>query len=269
VWRLTHWLGPARQDNVWFSEHNLLRSLGDSLESRTAEAIDSNRGSVDGQTSAKSDVAGQVNRIGGGLEDIAEDNVPEGARIHSAPVQRSARCNNPEFGGREILQSSAEATEPRANPWQKDYCRIGAAHVAGPEVVEISLDIELEICPLADQETTGYAVPPPRFDLAFTGGTPRMRLAGSTPGAEVDGPVGWKWSAASPAMRGIGFRVRWRCLFTIRSFFSGGRARWCEREIRPQVERLCQWAGLQTNDGIFVEMEDGEVGADAPELGGK
>jgi hypothetical protein len=94
----------------------LLRSLSDSLEPRTAQAIDCHSGSVDGQAGAKSNVTGQVDRVGGGLEDIAEDDVPEGTRIHSASVQRSARCNDPEIGGRQILQSSTKATEPRANP---------------------------------------------------------------------------------------------------------------------------------------------------------
>lgn len=165
--------------------------MRDGLEPRTAQAIDGNSGSVDGQPGAKTDVSSQVDRVGGGLEDIAEDYVPERLGIHSASVQRSACCNRPEIGGREILQSSAEAAEAGANPRQKDYCRLGAAHVAGLEDVEISLDIELEICPLADQETTGYAVSPAGLDLAFTGRTARMRLADTTLGAEIDGAVSW------------------------------------------------------------------------------
>jgi len=44
--------------------------------------------------------------------------------------------------------------------------------------MKISLDIEPEICLLADQETTGYTVSAAGLDRAFTGRKARMHLAG-------------------------------------------------------------------------------------------
>jgi len=74
-------------------------------------------------------------------------------------------------------------------------------------------------------------------------------------------------------MPGIDLLVRRSCFLSrrqcVRPRFTAPLPWWRECEILLQVERFCQWRGFQTDDGILVDMEDSQVGINAPELGRK
>ena len=77
---LAHRLGPAGEHQLGAAEHDLLCALRDRLEAGAAEAVHGQRGRLDRQPRLEADVAGEVDRVGGGLLDVAEDDVGRSPR---------------------------------------------------------------------------------------------------------------------------------------------------------------------------------------------
>jgi hypothetical protein len=77
VGRLGHVLGAAHEHGLGLAEEELLGAVDDGLKARAAEAVDGERGHGDGQPALEAHVARAVDRVGGGLLDVAEDHVAE------------------------------------------------------------------------------------------------------------------------------------------------------------------------------------------------
>ncbi len=73
-----------------------------------------------GRPGAEADVAGEVDGVGGGLEDVAEDDVVDGGRLDAGPGQRGAGRDGAEVGGGEVLEGAAEGAEAGAHAGEED-----------------------------------------------------------------------------------------------------------------------------------------------------
>jgi hypothetical protein len=120
---------PAR---AGFAKHDLLRCLGNRLEARAAETVDGDRWGLDRRAGPEPDVAGEVDGVSRGLENVAEDDVIHGLGFHAAPAQRALRGNHAQVGSGEVFQGSAETAKAGARAGQKDDFagRGGSAHAA-------------------------------------------------------------------------------------------------------------------------------------------
>ena len=61
-------------------------------------------GHFDGHARLERDVPGAVDRVGAGMQDVAEDDVIDHLRLHAGPLHRRARRNRAEIDRRDVLQ---------------------------------------------------------------------------------------------------------------------------------------------------------------------
>ena len=120
VGRLAHRLGAAGQHHLRLAEHDLLGGLGHRLESGPAEPVDRHRRGLDREAGAEADMAREVDGVGRGLEDVAEDHVIDRGGLYAAPGQRPLGGDGAEVGGGEILEGAAEGAEPGADAGEED-----------------------------------------------------------------------------------------------------------------------------------------------------
>jgi hypothetical protein len=129
--------GPDYQ--IGFTKNDLLCALGDSLEARAAEPVDGHRGRFDRRSRSEPDVAGEVNRISGGLEHVTKHHVVHLIGANAASGERSLCRDRTQFGCREILESSPKCPKAGASTGQEDnvggWCR--GAH-RGPREGELN-----------------------------------------------------------------------------------------------------------------------------------
>ena len=77
--------------------------LHDRLEAGAAEPVDRERGRLDRATGAEPDVAREVDRVGRGLHDVAEDDVTDVAGSEARPLDRAVPATTPRSEGLESL----------------------------------------------------------------------------------------------------------------------------------------------------------------------
>jgi len=91
VRRLAHRFGAAGEYGIGIAQENELGALRDSLEPRAAQPVDCDCRYFDRQAGLEPDVPGEVDRVGGGLERVAEHHVADvGGR--DAGRSRAARA---------------------------------------------------------------------------------------------------------------------------------------------------------------------------------
>ena len=74
------------------------------LDARAAEAIDRQRRHLDRQAGLEPDVPRAIDRVGAGLQDVAEDDVIDVLRLDAGPLHRRARRDRAELDRGEVLQ---------------------------------------------------------------------------------------------------------------------------------------------------------------------
>src|SRR5687767_8803036 len=125
VRRLRHGFAPAHQAHVRFTEQNLLRAVHDRLKSGSTEAIDGERGCLDGASRFKGDVPRKVDGVDRRLEDVAEDRMLNLARSNACPIERGLCRLDGEVDGGVILERAAERAEWCTDRGQKDDVAVG------------------------------------------------------------------------------------------------------------------------------------------------
>ena len=71
-----------------------MRALDDGLEARPAEPVHGDGRRFDREARAETDVAREVGGVGGGLEDVAEDDVAHGGRLDTGPLEGGSTGQN-------------------------------------------------------------------------------------------------------------------------------------------------------------------------------
>jgi hypothetical protein len=85
---LGHVLRPAREDGLDLAEEDAVLRLDERLEAGPAETVHGDGGRLLRHARAQADVAGQVDRVGGGLEDVPDDHVADFGRFEARPAER-------------------------------------------------------------------------------------------------------------------------------------------------------------------------------------
>ena len=91
VRRLAHRLGAAGEHHLRLAEQDLLGGLDDGLEAEPQSRFTVSGRGLDREAGAESDVAGEVDGVGRGLEHVAEDHVVHGGGSTPEPA-RAARA---------------------------------------------------------------------------------------------------------------------------------------------------------------------------------
>ena len=78
---------PPASTTSRLAEQDLLGALDDRLEAGAAEPVDRERRGLDREAGAEADVAREVDGVGGGLEDVAEDDVVDGGGLDAGAVE--------------------------------------------------------------------------------------------------------------------------------------------------------------------------------------
>src|SRR2546427_1033619 len=113
-----------------FPYTTLIRS-SDRLEPGAAQPVDGDGRDLDGEPGLESHVAGEVDRVGGGLERVAEHRVADLTRGDARALERGAGRDGAELGGGKVLQRAAEGAESRPHPRQEDDVLIGTLGLHG------------------------------------------------------------------------------------------------------------------------------------------
>ena len=77
-----------------------------------------------GRPGAEADVAREVGGVGRGLEDVAEDDVPDGGGVDAGPVEGGPAADDAEVGSGEVLEGAAEGAEAGAHAGEEDDARL-------------------------------------------------------------------------------------------------------------------------------------------------
>src|SRR5262249_2846578 len=108
------------EHGVRLTQDDELRTLGDRLESRAAQPVHGDGGRFDRQPGLETDVPGQVDRVGGSLQRVAEHHVADIRDRGAGPVERGTGRDRAELDRGKILQGAAEAAETGADAREKD-----------------------------------------------------------------------------------------------------------------------------------------------------
>ena len=88
--RLAHRFAAAGEDDIRLAKQNAVGALDDRLEARPAESVHGDGRRLDREARAEADVAREIDGVGRGLENVAEDDVTHGARVDPGTVERGA-----------------------------------------------------------------------------------------------------------------------------------------------------------------------------------
>ena len=102
------------------TQEDLLRTLGDRLESRGAEPIDGDGGALQGHAGLEARMAGQVGSVGGGLQDVPEDDMIHVRGLDPGTGQRLLRGERSQVRGRQIFEGATEGAETGSDAGEED-----------------------------------------------------------------------------------------------------------------------------------------------------
>ena len=83
---------------------------------------------VDRNSRSQPDVSGEINRVLGGLEHIAEYDMVYFGWAYFGPRQRLCRCLDSELRGRQVFEATTERSKRRPDSRQEDYSRVCTVH---------------------------------------------------------------------------------------------------------------------------------------------
>ncbi len=106
VRRLRHVLHAAGENRRRFVELNLFRGVDHGLDARAAETIDGERRHRSRQSRFQSDVTRAINRIGRGLECVADDDMIDLLAAEAAARKRFLRREHAEVDGADVAEVS-------------------------------------------------------------------------------------------------------------------------------------------------------------------
>ncbi len=86
-------------------------------------------------------MAGEVGGVGGGLEDVAEDDVADGGGLDAGPVERGPAGEYAELGGGEVFEGAAEGAEAGAHAGEKDDSGFARGRHGIPNIRQITVPL--------------------------------------------------------------------------------------------------------------------------------
>ncbi|HLQ22478.1 MAG TPA: hypothetical protein VK132_04690 [Gemmatimonadales bacterium] len=112
------------------AEKNAVRGLDDRLETRAAEPVDGDRGSLDRQSGSQPHVPRQIRGVGRGLNHVAENDMLDVGRSEAGPGDGTLCGQHPEVGGGVLLEGAAKAAEAGPDGGEKDdlLFALGSTH---------------------------------------------------------------------------------------------------------------------------------------------
>ena len=102
--RLAHALDATREHEARLAELDHLRAADRRLNARSAQPVDGQGRNVNGHTGLQRDVTRTVDRVGAGLEHVADDGVIDPFRLDAGFLKRAARSDRSELESRNVLE---------------------------------------------------------------------------------------------------------------------------------------------------------------------
>jgi hypothetical protein len=127
-----HALGAPGHHDVRVAQLHDLRGRDDSLQARATEPIQRERRGLDREARFDRGHPGQVHVVDICVDDVAEHDVPDLARLDRRPLDRLAHDRGRQIRGRVILQAPAVPADRRSHAAQNHHLALTARHLVIP-----------------------------------------------------------------------------------------------------------------------------------------